>query len=347
MFNNYLFIGHEYNWVHHNIYLCLTHICQKLNHNIQITNKTDLLPSHLIKKFHSQTQTKFIDLYYNFAEVAKTYSTQDRKKFIYIFRLQNKIEQMLCNPSFWVNRNLKNIQKLIDATAPITEYGFDILTNKTIGTRQAHYNFIYQKNNYCPFCGLALFNKITVHNEDYDHYLSKEKFPLAAANLLNLIPMCQACNERHKLTQNIISDRGFFRKAFYPYGKKRADISLLNSTLFKLDGTPDWDIRFTPNCAESVTWDQVFHIKLRYKDTVLEKRYTKFLDKITEMFKMFGITSSSVDEEIINCLDLNIAPLIEADRQPGITFIDCKIVELFKMNISTNPAILLMLRSGL
>lgn len=348
MFETYKFIGQRTNWIHHNIYQCLRHICIHLDTVGTIPNNNRLLPISFYKKFHHQTQKKFLKLYRNFAKVAKQHTVTERNKFLFVFRLQNKIEKMLRDPSFWITRNVKNIQKLIDATKPITHYGFDILKNGMTAPRYEHYDYIYQHINFCPFCGLSLLNHRTVHNEDYDHYLDKDHYPLAAANLMNLVPMCQPCNQRHKGTQNIIKKNIAFRKAFFPYGTKQTDLTLLDSKLFNSHGVPDWIIGFNPKTPESNTWNEVFTIHERYKQSVLPKRYDQFLAELLDLFKLGNITKQSSDQDIKNYLISKAYPYFVRNRQMASpSLIDCKIAELFVENIDSNPAIIAMLRYGL
>lgn len=348
MFETYKFIGQRTNWIHHNIYQCLRHICIHLDTVGTIPNNNRLLPISFYKKFHHQTQKKFLKLYRNFAKVAKQHTVTERNKFLFVFRLQNKIEKMLRDPSFWITRNVRSIQKLIDAAKPITHYGFDILTNGEKPPRYLHYDYIYQHTKFCPFCGISILNPKEVHNEDYDHYLDKDNYPLAAANLINLVPMCQSCNQRHKGTKNIIKKNIAFRKAFFPYGTKRADLSLLESTLFNSKGYPDWKVSFLPNTLETNTWDEVFNVRKRLEKTVLLHRYERFLDNLIDLYKVGNISSSSSDQEIKDYLISTAYPYFVRTREMASpSLMDCKIAELFIQNIDSNPVIITMLRSGL
>src|SRR6185369_7382359 len=83
-------------------------------------------------------------------------------------------------------------------------------------TKELYTEFI-QKNKYvCPFCGLERYkNVLGAKREDFDHYMHKSGYPLAAANLRNLVPACGICNQDYKGSKNILADGA----AFYPYAE--------------------------------------------------------------------------------------------------------------------------------
>ena len=95
---------------------------------------------------------------------------------------------------------LSDLPKAIQA--PVAEpcnFAFELLTG--LGVRDRHYRAIYTTVPYhvCPFCGCEYFDAPGAPREDLDHYLPRNLYPFAAANLRNLVPMGMKCNERYKL----------------------------------------------------------------------------------------------------------------------------------------------------
>jgi hypothetical protein len=152
---------------------------------------------------------------------------------------------------------------------------------RNVGTHKPTHEFygeFLKKNKYvCPFCGLRRFkNKRGVRREDFDHYLHKSDFPLAAANMKNIVPTCGTCNQDYKKTKNVLADGA----AFFPYsvipevkveidcpdypaidnfsdsGKWRVNLSLV---------TPDEAI--SPKMA---TWERVYSVKKRLENEIAE-----------------------------------------------------------------------------
>jgi hypothetical protein len=158
---------------------------------------------------------------------------------------------------------------------------FDLLT--PLGLRAQHYALIFESIPYavCPFCGCEPFDAPGGVREDLDHYLVRSKYPFAAANLHNLVPMGKKCNS-YKLTKDILfKEDGTRRRAFYPYSHTGIRISLERSEPFAgTEGVfpvPLWRIDFEPDSEEVSTWDEVFYIRERYTRDVLDPEFFNWL----------------------------------------------------------------------
>lgn len=159
-------------------------------------------------------------------------------------------------------------------------FAFKLLTD--LGVRDHQYKIIFNSltHHVCPFCGCECFDGPGGPREVLDHYLSKDKYPFASANLRNLVPMGNKCNSRYKRAQDILfSDAGVRRRSFDPYNHTEIRISLENSVPFEgTDGQlPRWQIEFNPNNEEVDTWDEVFHIRERYSRDVLDLSFKRWL----------------------------------------------------------------------
>lgn len=168
------------------------------------------------------------------------------------------------------------------------DFAFSLLTE--IGVRDRHYAIIFNADTYhvCPFCGCEYFDAPGAPREDLDHYLPKSRYPFAAANLRNLVPMGMRCNQRYKLAEDILKgDGGARRHAFDPYSERRVEIQLNGSVPFAgLDGKkPNWAVEFEPDSPECSTWDVVFHVRERIQRDVLDPSFFRWLREFAVWFK--------------------------------------------------------------
>lgn len=174
------------------------------------------------------------------------------------------------------------------------DFAFSLLGE--VGVRDRHYGAIYNATKYhvCPFCGCEYFDAPGAPREDLDHYLPKSRYPFAAANLHNLVPMGMKCNERYKHSQDILRGADYLRRrVFDPYAERTIGISLENSVPFNGDKgeIPDWQIDFNPESAECATWDAVFHFRERICRDVLNPSFKSWLGGFRAWAKSAGIVA--------------------------------------------------------
>jgi len=121
------------------------------------------------------------------------------------------------------------------------------------------------------------------------------------------LPMGNKCNSRHKLAQDIlIKDDGTRRKSFDPYDCQEIKLSVEPSQPFagKLTSTgqlPKWQIDFQPDCEEVSTWDEVFHIKERYEENMLNEEFYSWLRYFESWCKSASLSASS-DQGLVDAL---------------------------------------------
>jgi len=263
-----------------------------LKRRLKITDTTK--PTKGIKEEESKREKLTLgDKLLKYQESLQKLTDIERAQILKAFSDQNNIASLLSGNS--TCEMLKDLPE--DIRQPIKvlfEFAFDILT--PLGIRDKHYKMIYDVSPYhiCPFCGTEYFDAPSAPREALDHYLSKEKYPFAAANLHNLVPMGNKCNSRYKLAQDILrNDDGVWRKSFNPYNHQTIIISLDRSKPFagEIGNTgeqlPEWEIDFIPSPQNSenvniweekvTTWNEVFHIKERYKRDILDEGFNKWL----------------------------------------------------------------------
>lgn len=249
---------------------------------------------------------------------AKELSPDEKNQVFQAMNDQNQISQLLSGK--YDCRKLKDLPKCIQKPIKdIFSFAFDLLTDFEIRDRQ--YEIIYNAipKHVCPFCGYEIFEAPGSPREALDHYLNESDYPFAASNLYNLAPMGDKCNSRYKLAADILwHDNGTRRKSFNPYQHDEVRISLDDSTPFatdKNDQMPEWKIDFIPTSEEAETWDEVFKIKSRYVESILNPSYKTWLEHFKAWFKSTGNTPPKTNEELFIFLEKHIEYLntIESD----------------------------------
>lgn len=172
------------------------------------------------------------------------------------------------------------IKSIGDAAIALGERLFNLLDELDI--RKSHYEQIWKelKDCICPFCGYHELDAPELPAEDLDHYLSRKIYPFAAANLLNLAPMCMRCNMRYKGSKDILSGTGAIER-HYPYdGGEPGTVELSGSCFFANGDSepPAWSINLLPKAKEA-EWNRIFRIKERYRFNFLDKEWMNWLER--------------------------------------------------------------------
>lgn len=217
------------------------------------------------------------------------------------------------------------------------------------------YQEFVKKNRYvCPFCGLDKFrNRKGARREDFDHYLYKADYPLAAANMKNLVPTCGGCNQDYKRTQDILADGA----AFYPYGsipkvKLQIDCTTYPDPAdFSDSGT--WVVNLEPVTPhpdlvpKMQAWDRVYSIKERLRNEIEENGeewITECADDLTHPLDQHGfkalITSAKAKAERRSQRRMEPSQIVRAAFYDFMANrADAAFVESFRrlVNASLNP----------
>lgn len=180
-------------------------------------------------------------------------------------------------------------------------FAFDLLTEFEV--RDQLYEAIYAAavEHMCPFCGTEYFDAPGPRREDLDHYLAKSRYPFAAANLRNLVPMGHRCNSSYKLASDLLHGaNGARRVAFDPYNHTSVSVVLDDSDPFggTTEYTPDWAINFAPSCPEVETWDDVFSIRERYRRSNLDRDYERWLVDFQTYVRSASLPADTDDERV-------------------------------------------------
>ena len=262
----------------------------------------------------------------------------DQNRILQAFNDQNKIDQLLrgdceCDTISDLPENIRQVvMTLFDAA-------FQLLSNPNLEIRDRHYKLIYDACDHhtCPFCGCEYFEAPGAYREALDHYIPKHKYPFAAANLRNLVPMGDKCNSGYKRDQDLLAKKdGTRRKSFDPYNHGMISISLDNSQPF--DGIdadlgeplPKWVIEFNLSSEEVDTWNEVFHIRERYERDILNPGFKSYLRGFGNYCKSFGFIPKS-QEELIEVIDKYIF-FQEGDGFKDKAFIKAAVFRMLRLH---------------
>lgn len=239
---------------------------------------------------------------YNIA-LRKLSSKSERDAVLAALTDQNRISDLLSNAC-----NCAALDALPtaihDAVTSLFDFAFELLTDFKV--RDEHYKAIYDAaiEHVCPFCGTEYFDAPGAPREALDHYLAKSRYPFAATNLRNLVPMGYKCNSNYKLAVDVLYDAaGVRRVAFDPYNHTKIDVVLDDSDPF--DGskpnTPRWTIRFDPNVPAVPTWDAVFSIRERYQRDHLDRDFARWLTGFQSWARSANLKADT-DEKLVDAL---------------------------------------------
>lgn len=183
-------------------------------------------------------------------------------------------------------------------------FAFGLLTDLAVRDQQYAVIYAAAPEHMCPFCGTEYFDAPGAARETLDHYLTRSRYPFAAANLRNLVPMGHKCNSSYKLASDLLRcTDGSRRVAFDPYYHTKVDVSLDDSEPFNgaTANTPNWAIRFEPDTAEVPTWDEVFSVRERYRRDHLDPSFANWLDLFRKWARSAGLQTES-DEGLVAAL---------------------------------------------
>jgi hypothetical protein len=235
------------NWLHE----CLCEAIAAIHNHIDSDKNYPEWPAILSDKYQERLRasTGLRDHLEVYASELRKLSKPNHDHILQAIADQNKIPQLLsgCCDCAIIDDLPKPIQPYIEK---LFIYAFDKL--KDLGVRDSHYAVIYDSipHRVCSFCGIEYMDAPGARREDLDHYLPKSLYPLAAANLRNLVPMGHKCNSKYKLGTDLLrKGDGTRRVAIDPYDHTTISVLLDDSEPF--DGEecniPKWVMRFDPD----------------------------------------------------------------------------------------------------
>jgi hypothetical protein len=144
----------------------------------------------------------------------------------------------------------------------------------------AYSKTVVKKSSVCKCCGInKVLTQFHKHRSALDHYLPRKHYPFNSLNFKNLIPICDICNGKYKLSEDtlyITENKGKKNEsktrtvAFYPYSRTTHSIDIDITFTKNFDSTiepKDIEIELTcvGNTDKVASWDRIFGIKENYK----------------------------------------------------------------------------------
>jgi hypothetical protein len=223
-------------------------------------------------------------------DAVRTLSKPDRDAVLNAVGDQNRLAELLSGTCACASIDALHVG-VREPVKNLFDFAFGLLTD--LNVRDDHYMAIYDAAaaHVCPFCGAEYFDAPGAPREAMDHYLAKSRYPFAAANLRNLVPMGNKCNSRYKLATDLLwREDGSRRVAFDPYDHERVEVLLEESEPFGGDAEylPNWVIQFRPESPQAETWDEVFSIRARYRRDHLNPGYEGWLKLFAKSVRTYG-----------------------------------------------------------
>lgn len=245
----------------------------------------DLFPDWIQKTLNKRScslRTMFSSVH---AQLHVSGIDSDYRQALYEQLLSTNCIEALCDGTACISPSVidwkSDLGKAIDALMSSLYESLDLIVFRKGSDGQAThelYREFIEKNKYiCPFCGLDRFkNKRGARREDFDHYLSESRYPLAAANMNNLVPTCGTCNQDYKKDKDVLADGS----AFYPYAKIPAVKVEVECIVYPMVGnTKDpgrWSVKLMPDKPDAAVdskirvWDRVYSVRKRIEASIQE-----------------------------------------------------------------------------
>lgn len=229
--------------------------------------------------------------------------------------------------------------------ADLFSFAFNKLTDLKLPgmndvVRDWHYKIIFASlpKKCCPVCGIEKLEAPhpDIPRHDLDHYLAISRYPFAGVNLKNLTPMGDRCNKSYKRATDIMFDSGGNRRqSYFPYGSATAHITIAGSVLFGAeDGSHEWAVVLEPATAQSLNWNRVFEIQLRYLG-ILRTDVDQWVDQLCQYMKGHQVNLASKSSVLQGMQRFSV--ICEYESLPGIALLKRSVVDLIASELEGQP----------
>ncbi|MGC4040340.1 MAG: hypothetical protein QM710_06020 [Flavobacterium sp.] len=198
------------------------------------------------------------------------------------------------------------------------DYYFVNSIKNNFGEIQEHFTDFkkYQNAFLCPFCGIYPLKPASgIYRNAYDHYIPKAFYPFISVNFWNLFPICHECNSDEKKAIDTLYRGNARRKVIFPFDTSYNGDDLqikivtkenLNTKQLKtLLNEINWELEFKISGLDDprlTSWDEIFHIKRRYKENLCDYENLWFNDFVIKRYKeelIDGMTFTRFKEKLI------------------------------------------------
>lgn len=284
------------NWLHECIVEAVRNVHAAVDAGKRYPGWPQILPDAQRAKLKSRTGLRERVKAYDRA--IRKLSKDDRDVVLEAVEAENRISDLLSGAC-----DCNTIDGLPDVVRDPVDalFGFAFGLLAELDVRDVQYAAIYAAapEHMCPFCGTEYFDAPGAAREALDHYLTRSRYPFAAANLRNLVPMGHKCNSSYKLASDLLRRAdGTRRVAFDPYNHTTISVVLDGSDPFdgKTPNTPKWKIEFVPDTAAVQTWDDVFSIRERYLHSHLDPDFARWLGSFQRWARSVGLQAETDDK---------------------------------------------------
>lgn len=199
--------------------------------------------------------------------------------------------------------NLKKLKLAFVGTKKFSS-GYTLFSSKST-KRYCAYDLSEELNiNVCPYCNknytYTVVDKTGAQytRPDFDHFLSKEKYPYFALSIYNLVPSCKICNQTLK-------GRKEFSLAshLHPYVENLHHIKKFITTkpLLLCEKIEDFEITFKNESSDPTLINKA---NQNIKDFALEVQYAKHKDIVLELKDKYNLYNDSSIKNILEETDI-------------------------------------------
>ncbi|WP_282020150.1 hypothetical protein [Planomicrobium okeanokoites] len=159
------------------------------------------------------------------------------------------------------------------------------------------YNFCANLNtNICPYCNsqfiITYIGKNGKTRPTIDHFFSKERFPLFAVSIFNLIPSCKICNSDFKGTEEMN-----LNEHIHPYIESFNELAIFKRKLSENSGIIDY---YSVLVGKGEDFDII--VEDRMGSTVEQKNKVKNTKKVFNTEEIYHYHKKYVQELIIKSI---------------------------------------------
>ncbi len=272
-----------------------------------------------------------------YAKAFRRLSAVNRSRVERALAEQNAVETLLAGTS--TCEQTDNLPFPIrKPTKDLFKYAFRLLGSFQL--RDQHFAVISASGaEVCPFCGFENFEGEGGARTPLDHYLDIERYSFAGVNLRNLVPMGDLCNSRYKAGKDVLhTTAGQRRIVFDPYLHTGTQFDMSASVPFARAGNRHgWVINFAPAGVAADAWDDIFEIRTRYSEHMLDRRYEGWL-AVFGQYCVDCLGRHPIDDgQLVRMLSNYIfSSKLSGANEFG--FLKCAIFEMLKLHLINGDA---------
>lgn len=257
------------NWLHDCLAEMIDSVKAAVSGNATPLAWPDIIPS--ARRIELEPRYGLRDRWKIFVEKVVALPKVEALDVLATFENQNAIATLLDGTT--TCKRTRDLPETVQAAVKdLFTFAYELVRNGDVRARA--YEVIDKKRpqRMCPFCGYEPMSAVNLPKDALDHYLCKEHYPFAAANLRNLAPIGHKCNSSYKLAKDVIlRDDGTPRRAFDPFTCDPVQVKEVLDQFDPASREATWAVQFDQNSEEVDTWNDVFSIKSRFEAEVLSE----------------------------------------------------------------------------